>query len=403
MKNKLTQVFKFIYEQRTWNWTATVMFLIFLGGLTYYGLNFFDSKRPHVSISQKELKKGVINEDLTETDQNETGVSFEEYNKKYKAFQRKIPKAEWVKTQRELTDAEYEAALANWTSSRMAQISSNNLLMSFGIEPSNYEIPYPSRVETYTYSMKRLFDDVIAGYDTDSADFESKINIIEKMEHFLSLSDKKGCDTLLVNKFKDVLVKSKDLSLDEMKAIEKLHLSVTKTPLIFSNTKENKVFERQSELFNFYSIAANSDISAERFEQLEKLAKHLKVKTKVKDTVAVLSVLADAMKLDFSSYKEKDELGSELEMQCVDDFFYNNKIAYKAEDVKDQFSKFKDLFGKKLEAANLEKKARDILRAENRITAKDWMYFGFFFLCLGVMIVILVKLNNSIKSLNKES
>ena len=348
MKNKLTQVFKFIYEQRTWNWTATFMFLIFIGGLTYYGMNFFDSKRPLVSISQKELKKGVINEDLTETDQNETGVTFEEYNKKYKAFTRKIPKAEWVKTERELTDAEYDDAMSNWASSRLAQMNSNNFMISIGLEPSYYEIPYPSRVESYPYSMKRFFDNVLAGYDTDSTDFESKISILEKMEHFLSLSDKKGGDTLLVNKFKDVLVKSKDLSIDEMKAIEKLHLSVTKTPLVFSNTKENKAFERQTQLFNFYSIGANSDVSAERFEQLAKLAKHLKTKTKVKDTVVVLTVLADAMSLDFSQYKTKDELGSELEMQCVDDFFYNNKIEYKADNVQTQFSKFKELFGQKL-------------------------------------------------------
>ena len=118
----------------------------------------------------------------------------------------------------------------------------------------------------------------------------------------------------------------------------------------------------------------------------------------MKDTVAVLNVVHAALNTDFKEFKEKEESVDMLELQCVEDFFFSGKIDYKEKDVLDRFKKYSKLFAKKLEAANLEKRAREILRQENRDTGRDWMYFGFFFTCMGVMIVFLYRLNAALNT-----
>jgi len=247
--------------------------------------------------------------------------------------------------------------------------------------------------------MKGFMDDILKGYDTDSTDFDAQIAVVEKIDHFLEMTDKKGTDTLLVDKFKSVLVNSKDLSIEEMKAVEKLHKSITKTPLVFSLTAPNSPQERQSELFKMYEAAANGEMTEARLAQLDALVKQLKTK-KVKDTVVVLNVLASAMKTDFTKYKEEGESADELEMQCIDDFFMSGKIDFTKDDVENKYNKYTDLFGKKLEAANLEKKAREVLRKENRKTAGDFVFNGLLFAFIGVIIVFLAKLNSTLKTNN---
>jgi hypothetical protein len=401
MKNKLTQLAKGIYNVKTWRWTVLAMLAVLISGAVYYAINFLETSRPHVTISKKELKKGKVNKDLTQTDEVESEATFEDFNAKYKALSRKIPKAEWKLTKREMTEAEYEVEYKKYQENVQSIAEMRGSYLFNGMTPPDY-LNYPdapTRVKMFPYSMKGFMDDILKGYDTDSTDFDTKIRIVEKMEHFMDMTDKKGLDTLLVDKFKSVLVNSKDLSIEEIKAVEKLHKSVTKTPLVFSLTAANSPQERQAELFKMYEAAANGEITEARFTQLDALVKQLKTK-KVKDTVVVLNVLASAMKTDFTKYKEEGESVDELEMQCIDDFFMSGKIDFTKDDVENKYNKYTDLFGKKLEAANLEKKAREILRKENRKTAGDFVFNGLLFAFIGVIIVFLAKLNSRLKTNN---
>jgi hypothetical protein len=401
MKNKLTQLAKGIYNVKTWRWTVLVMIAVLISGAVYYAINFLETSRPHVTISKKELKKGKVNKDLTQTDEVESEATFEDFNAKYKALSRKIPKAEWKLTKRELTEGEYAVEYRKYEENVQSIAEMRGSYLINGMTPPDY-LNYPdapTRVKMFPYSMKGFMDDILKGYDTDSTDFDTKIRIVEKMEHFMDMTDKKGLDTLLVDKFKSVLVNSKDLSIEEIKAVEKLHKSITKTPLVFSLTAPNSPQERQSELFNMYEAAANGEMTEARLAQLDALVKQLKTK-KVKDTVVVLNVLASAMKTDFTKYKEEGESADELEMQCIDDFFMSGKIDFTKDDVENKYNKYTDLFGKKLEAANLEKKAREVLRKENRKTAGDFVFNGLLFAFIGVIIVFLAKLNSTLKTNN---
>jgi hypothetical protein len=402
MKNKLTQLAKGIYNVKTWRWTVLVMIAVLISGAVYYAINFLETSRPHVTISKKELKKGKVNKDLAQTDEVESEASFEDFNAKYKALSRKIPKAEWKLTQREMTDAEYQVEYDKYLESKERRSSLLLDYYSYGITPPDYlysDPVEPTRIKTFPYSMKGFMDEILKGYDTDSTDFDTKIRIVEKIDHFLEMTDKKSADTLLVDKFKSILVNSKDLSIEEMKAVEKLHKSITKTKLVFSLTAPNSDQERQTELFEMYEAAANGEITEARFTQLDALVKQLKTK-KIKDTVVVLNVLTSVMKTDFSKYKEEGESVDELEMQCIDDFFMSGKIDFTKDDVQNKYNKYTDLFGKKLEAANLEKKAREQLREENRKSAGEWVFNGLLFAFMGVIIVFMAKLNSRLKTNN---
>jgi len=402
MKNKLTQLAKGIYNVKTWRWTVLVMIAVLISGAVYYAINFLETSRPHVTISKKELKKGKVNKDLAQNDEVESEATFEDFNQKYKTLSRKIPKAEWKLTQQEMTDAEYKVEFDKYLEAKESRSSLLYDYIRYGVTPPEYlysDPEEPTRVKTFPYSMKGFMDDILKGYDTDSTDFDAQIAVVEKIDHFLEMTDKKGTDTLLVDKFKSVLVSSKDLSIEEMKAVEKLHKSITKTPLVFSLTAPNSPQERQSELFKMYEAAANGEMTEARLAQLDALVKQLKTK-KVKDTVVVLNVLASAMKTDFTKYKEEGESADELEMQCIDDFFMSGKIDFTKDDVENKYNKYTDLFGKKLEAANLEKKAREVLRKENRKTAGDFVFNGLLFAFIGVIIVFLAKLNSTLKTNN---
>ncbi len=393
MKDKLNKLLLAIYNVSIWRWTVVAMLLILIGGAAFFTINFFESARPTVTISKAELKKGKINDDLYQVDEIVASASFEDYNTKLKALKAKMPKAEWEKSEIKLSDAEYKKKTDDYYEYYPLYY---NMYLSGTL--STMPSP-PAQVVNLPYSMKTFMDRIMEAQEIDSVDFDAKIVLIEKIEHFLSMTDKKGADTLLVDKFQSTLMASKDLSIEEMVAVEKLHKSITKTSPVFSLTKINSPKERQEQLFAMYEIAANNEITPARFEQMDRVAKNLKEKTKIKDTVAVLNIVNAALKTNFKEYKEEGESVDELEIQCVEDFFFSGKIDYKAGDVQDYFNKYVDLFGKKLEAANLEKKAREILREENRQTGKDWMYFGFFFTCMGVMIVFLSKLNATIKNL----
>ena len=244
MKNKLTQLAKGIYNVKTWRWTVLVMIAVLISGAVYYAINFLESSRPHVTISKKELKKGKVNKDLAQTDEVESEASFEDFNAKYKALSRKIPKAEWKLTQQEMTDAEYQVEYDKYLESKERRSSLLLDYYSYGMTPPDYlysDPVEPTRIKTFPYSMKGFMDEILKGYDTDSTDFDTKIRIVEKIDHFLEMTDKKSADTLLVDKFKSILVNSKDLSIEEMKAVEKLHKSITKKPLVFSLTSNRIV------------------------------------------------------------------------------------------------------------------------------------------------------------------
>ena len=401
MKNKLTQLAKGIYNVKTWRWTVLVMIAVLFSGAVYYAFNFFETSRPHVTISKKELKKGKVNKDLAQSDEVENEATQADFDTKYKSLSKKIPNAEWKMTQRELTEAEYKVEYDEYINRCVDIDRANEYLMNFGI-PTTFrsaDIQQPTRIKTFPYSMKGFMDAILKGYDTDTTDFDAQITVVDKIDHFIAMTDKKGLDTLLVDKFKSVLVNSKDLSIEEMMAVEKLHKSITKTPLVFSLTAPNSVQERQSELFKMYEAAANGELNEARFTQLDALVAHLKTK-KIKDTVVVLNVLVSAMKTDFTKYQEEDESMDELQMQCIDDFFMSGKIDFTKDDIVSKYEKYSDLFGKKLEAANLEKKAREILRKENRKCAGEWVFNGLLFSFIGVIIVFLAKLNSRLKTNN---
>jgi hypothetical protein len=364
-------------------------------------INYFEPTRQEIQITKKEFNKNEINKDLSETDEVVSSATFQDYNSKLSALKAKLPKAEWNLTERELSDAEYQKAMQEYNervSSMQESIANYYMLTGDFPSYSTSDISVPQKLEQFPYSMKGFLDGLFEGQEIDSTDFDSKIAILEKVDHFLSLTDKVGGDTLLVEKFQGVLSNSKKLSLAEIEAVEKLHNSITKTKLIFSLTKENSPAERQTELFSFYQAAANSEFTPEVFEELTNLSKHLKEKSKMKDTTVILNVIGSVMNLDFSGLKEEGEISKDLEMSCVNDFFYSDKFKYTENDVADKFAKHSKLYEQKLEAANLEKKAREILREENRDKATDWMYFGFFFTCFTTLILLMIKMNSTLNT-----
>ena len=96
--------------------------------------------------------------------------------------------------------------------------------------------------------------------------------------------------------FKDICSNSKNLTLEEITGVEKLHNSITKTKLVFSLTKENTTFERQEQLFKLYESAANEEITADRFELLDSLVLRLKKEKKFKYKVVILDVIKNVIK-----------------------------------------------------------------------------------------------------------
>jgi hypothetical protein len=355
---------------------AIITVLIFLVGCLMYALNYFEPSRPKFIITSKEFRKNNINADLSETDEIDPKITKIEYDKRFNAFKSKIPSAEWNRIEIKLTDEEFRKKQEEW--------ERNTNMLSYEDYP-----PYPVQEDNLPYSMKRFFKELEEAQHIDSADFDAKLIILDKIEHFYSLTDKIGSDTLLVDKFKDILSKSANLTMDEITAIEKLHKSVTKTQPVFSIRKITADAERQIELFKLYESACNSDITPERFVQLDTIVKRL-AKNKITDTVTVLNLLSKVMNVDFYYLKSNDEGEYSLEANCIDEFFKSGRFKYNQNDVIGNFDKYIMLYTKKLEAANLERKAREILRQENRNFAKDWIYFGLFFLCFSVIIVQLI-------------
>ena len=145
-----------------------------------------------------------------------------------------------------------------------------------------------------------------------------------------------------------------------------------------------------------YQAAANSVITPERFTQLDSISNWLKNVSKINDTITNLNVLINVMEVDFSENKIKGETGYDLEEKAINEFFKSYRFSYNKENVSANFNKYINLYSKKLTNANIERDARELLRVEERITAKDWMYFGLFFLCISVIIVLLVQRNKLI-------
>ncbi|MFM7595716.1 MAG: hypothetical protein ACKO4Y_06000 [Flavobacteriales bacterium] len=377
MKQKLIDIYSYVYKESIWRLIALLMILILIIGGVIYALNYFNPTRTEFIVTTKEFRKNALNIDLSETDEIDSKTTKEEYDKRFNAFKGKIPNAEWDKIEIKLTDEQFDAKVAEWR----AEMDM--------VEPGGKMPPFPVKEDNLPYSMKRFFKDLEESHNIDSADFDARLNLLEKVEHFYSISDKKGGDTLMVDKFKDILSKSANLTMDEIISVEKMHKKLTKTPPVFSLTAINSDFERQTELFKLYEAAANTDMTVERFVQLDTIIKRLS-KNKITDTVTVLNLLAKVMNVDFYYLKSNEEVDYTLEATCIDDFFKSGRFTYNKDNLLDNFDKYIRLYKDKLEAANLERKAREILRQENRNFAKDWMYFGLFFLCFSVIIVQLV-------------
>jgi len=387
MKDKLTNFMNTIYNISIWRWMVLAMLLIFIGGFLYFSINYFESGRPEVMITNVELKNGKINYDLTQTDESASSATFEDYNIKLNSLKAKMPYAEWDKLETKKIDPDYQQKYARYLQERMSYFG------EYAIEPVEFEII------SLPYSMKKFMNDIMLAQKIDSVDFEAKIVLLDKIDHLYSITDKISVDSILVDKFLGTLQASKNLTLQEMIEVEKLHKSITNISLLFRCHQTYSKQERQEEYFELYDHAANTDVTADRFEQLNRIVTKMKTELKIKDTVAILKAVSTAMNVNFSQYKYKNESVDKLELQCVEDFFFGDKIKFKAIDLQDKFTKYIQLFGQKIEAANFDKRAREILREENRNTAKDWMYFGFFFLLMTVMIVFLAKMNSTFKNI----
>jgi hypothetical protein len=389
MIQKITKILEQLLKDRVWKIVLFSMISVLILSSVYYFINLPNPSRGHIAITPKEFKTGKINDDLTATDEVESEAKFEDYNLKYNSLKAKLPKAEWLLTEKRLTKAEYNRELVKYDKEMDSYI---DLVYNYGIDAS--QPIRPDSVKVLNYSMKTFLDEVYSSLDIDSTDFDSKIKTIDKIDHFYSMTDKKGGDTLLFEKFKNIISNSKNLTIEEIQGVEKLHNSITKTKLVFSLTEVNNPFERQDQLFGLYEAAANADITPDRFELLDSLVLRLTNQKKFKDTVVVLDVMKTVMNLDFSKYKEKGESVDELEIECAKLFFNDPTIKFDEKDVIEKLNKYSSLYSTKIEAANLEKKAREILRKENRNKATDFMYFGFFFTCICVMIVQLIRQNN---------
>ena len=389
MKKKITKFLEQLFKDNLWKLALSSMIIILVGGCVYYFINYSKPERVHLVITPKEFKSNKINDDLSATDKVESAATVEDFDMKYNSLKAKLPKAEWKISEKRLTKAEYEKAIAKY---EKAMVAYEDLVYGWGIEAT--EPTRPDSVTVLNYSMKTFLDDIYSSLNIDSTDFDSKIKTIEKIDHFYSLSDKIGGDTLLVTKFKDILSKSKDLTMEEILGVEKLHNSITKTKLVFSLTKENNKFERQDQLFGLFEAAANMEITPERFTLLDSVVLRLNKMKNFKDTVLILNTIKSVMNIDFSKYKEKGESVDELEIECAKLFFSDAAIKFDEKDIDAKLTKYIALYSSKIEAANLEKKAREILRKENRSAATDIMYFGFFFICICVIIIQLIKQNS---------
>ena len=164
MKNKLTQLAKGIYNVKTWRWTVLAMIAVLISGAVYYAFNFFETSRPHVTISKKELKKGKVNKDLAQSDEVENEATQADFDTKYKSLAKKIPNAEWKMTQRELTEAEYAVEYDKYL---QAKDSRMNLLVDYMIynaTPPDFLLSdpgEPTRIKTFPYSMKGFMDAIL--------------------------------------------------------------------------------------------------------------------------------------------------------------------------------------------------------------------------------------------------
>ena len=397
MKNVISKFFDFIFKDSLWKSIVFGAVLILVGGGLYYILNFSSKGRPDFIITAKEFKKNKLNNDLGEKDEIVSTLKKEDYEKKLNAFKSKFPGAFWDITERVLSDKDYEKKVAEHTSNKEMAF---NLWLQNLISYETYSLiqssPYPEQRQVLEFSMKGFMNQVADAQEIDSTDFDALVGVVDKMDYLYEKTDKIGRDTLMVTKFLNLLQNAKNLSIEEMKAVEKLHFSITKTPVIYSLRKFNSEKEYQNELFRMYQAAANSVITPERFTQLDSISNWLKNVSKINDTITNLNVLINVMEVDFSENKIKGETGYDLEEKAINEFFKSYRFSYNKENVSANFNKYINLYSKKLTNANIERDARELLRVEERITAKDWMYFGLFFLCISVIIVLLVQRNKLI-------
>ena len=393
MKKKLSNYIDRLLSDNLWRVFLGCMFAVVVFGIVYYFINYPKPSRTEIFITSKEFNTGKINDDLNEKDEVKSSASAEDYATKLNALKSQLPTAEWELKEKQLNKEEYAAALAEYEE-KFNRIM--ELKYSIVTSAMAENIPYPDRpdsIKTLTYSMKTFLEDVFKTSEIDSTDYDSKIKILEKIEHFVALSDKKGVDTLLVSKFKHILSGNSKLTLDEIIGAEKTLENITKTKLLFSSNQEASLFQRQGEIFSLYEAVTQPEITAERFTFLDSLANKLKNQYHFKDTLLIVKVVKAAIDIDFSSLKDKSESVDALEIHCANLFFNDPTIKFDEKNVLEKFNKYKSLYNQKIEAANLEKKAREILREENRNSATNYMHFGLSFICMGALIILLIKQN----------
>ena len=380
---KITDVVNYFFKRSTWAVISIFASVLLISGLLMYFYNFFKPSQQQVVITAQEFRNNKVDETLSNKE-FKSGASFEKYDEKLQKLKVFFPKAEWNKTEIVMSDADYKAAQEDYD-------------VEYKKYYNSYSYPRPTspvRVTPIPYSMKGFMDEVVKGYAIDSIDFDKKIEIVDKMEFLVSLTNKINLDTLFHEDFKNLLKNSKNITLKEMESSYELHQKLTNTKIVYG-VKEAP-FERRHILFNFFDESANNELSDKRFETAKQLIDYAKETVKVSDTVVLANIAKKSFNLNLAYLKEAKTTGDAMEREALNKFMTeNNTFNLKADELEDQLNSYLTLFTKKTEMAHVEFLARKLLREENKGKALNWVYYGLLFFSLAVLIVVTIRNNHN--------
>ena len=382
---KISELTNLFFNKSTWSIIALSASALLICGLVLYSFNFFSPTQQQVVITAQEFRNNKIGEDLS-NDEFESGANFEEYNAKLKKIKSYFPNSEWEKTEIVISDAEFKKAQEDYKVQMKQYYEDYYSGYSDGSEyPSQ-----PQKITQIPYSMKGFMDKLLEGYDIDSVDFDKKIEILDKIEFFVGLTNKKNLDTLFHEDFIDLLKKSKNISLNEMKTAYQIHQNLTKTKIVYG--EKEKPFERRPILFNLLNACANNEVSEGRFETVNQLIDYAKNKIKVKDTLVLANISNQCINLNLSHIKDVKTTDDFMESEAINQFMTDdNLFNLKDDNFQNQFNSYLTLFTKKTEMAHVEFLAREILRKENRGKGLNWVFYGLLFFSLAAMIVVTIR------------
>lgn len=386
LKLLLSQVQNFLFGQGLWRTIGVFTGLAFIGAIIYFSFQLWPNGRTETVVTLNEFKSGKINEDLSNSEPS-VGGSFDDYQQKLNGLKKFFPGAEWKRSAIVLSDKEFEQQMAQYDEDYKAYINSY-----YG------EVEYPEKPQKETeipYSMYTLLEDAFKANKIDSLDFEHKIELLDKIEFLVGLTNKKGLDTLFHRDFKNLLEHSKNLTLDELKNAVELHYSITKTKPVFSNNGKPVLFARKSALIQFWEDGINTDISQEKWEAVKEFAMFTKNSLKCKDTLVRLETCSSLLSFQLIM-DEEGASDQNAELNNIQHLYNEgNVFNLKAESLNQNVSTYLTLAKEKYNMSLIDQKAREILRKENKESGKLWIGITLLFFSFCAMIYKLNKLNTS--------